>query len=246
MVVVLAGCGRVTEDPARPDASAPPPDVAPPDAAVPEVAVVDRSCADVKQRLATSADGVHWIDPDLEDPALRPFQVFCAGMATPAPVEYLELVHTSPRDAAPTSNFTDYVTGATCPCGTVTLVYTKARLDLASMTLMRASAFSVFTDASDLACTASSACRNPLFHFFGAAGSCANINDASGRANVDLRGTPFHVAADQAFIPFVKPAGYMSNGAYAIDSDRKTVGLSGGGHCGGFGALDGVRVEQDR
>src|SRR4051812_6954003 len=138
--VVAAACGQVPPGHGA-DASSPTDDAAPahtdPDAPV----ALDRNCADVKARLGTATDGRYLIDPDLDERSYTPFHVYCAAMATPAPREYLELVHTSsPSDAPPASNYSTHAGGVVhgswaCDCGVITMVFSKARLDLATMTL---------------------------------------------------------------------------------------------------------------
>src|SRR5688500_16955069 len=109
-MLVMGGCGAVdgsteaTPDASHLDATVEVPSI--------DAMVVDRSCSEVKARLGTSVDGVHWIDSDLEGTSYKPFQVFCAGMATATPEEFLELRHKSaPADASPASNFSTYATG---------------------------------------------------------------------------------------------------------------------------------------
>jgi hypothetical protein len=217
-------------------------------------AALDRNCVEVKARLATSADGLYWIDPDLGGPSYRPFQVFCAGMATPAPEEFLELARTSHPAEEPAANFTTYVTGPvhaswTCDCGVVTSLYSKLRIDPITLTVTARSAFAVFASTTQLACLMSKpGC--PGMSAYATAQSCNGNFDASGRGNVDLRGTPFHVAGTD--LSMFKRAedwnaswGFTSAGGAEIDETRKLVTLTGGGDCGGFGAFAGLPLAQD-
>jgi len=248
---LLAACGKIAPDPQdpAPDAGAavdPPPDPTP--------AVVDRSCVEVKARLATATDGAYWIDPDLDGPSYRPFRVFCAGMATPTPEEFLELARTSHPADAPTSNYATYATGAvhaswTCDCGVVTTLYSKVRIDPVTLTIGGSSKFAVFSSDTQLACLASkTSC--PGTTPYAVAMSCAGNYNDSGRANIDLRDVPFHVAGTSMAMfkraeDFNAGWGFTSAGSAESDETRKVVTLKGGGDCGGFGAFTGLVLAQD-
>src|SRR5580765_5946389 len=96
LAVIAGACGKVGNGGPTAPVDAAGVDVAvSADASDGMAAVVDRNCVDVKARLGTASDGVYWIDPDLSGTAYKPFPVFCGAMATPTPMEYLELVHTS-------------------------------------------------------------------------------------------------------------------------------------------------------
>src|SRR5690348_11955030 len=146
LLLTVAACGNIPaqpphHDPIAPDAAidSQAPDALQADAST--MQVLDRSCAEVKARLATSADGRYWIDPDLGGTSYKAFQVWCGDMATATPHEYLELAHTSqPSDAAPASNYSTYAMGAphaswSCNCGVATTLYSKLRIDPVSLTV---------------------------------------------------------------------------------------------------------------
>lgn len=221
------------------------------------VTAADRSCAEAKARLATASDGVFLIDPDLDGPLYSPFAVFCADMATAAPKEYLELRRTSqPGDAKPASNFATYAMGRphgvwTCDCGVATTLYAKVRIDPVKLLITNDVKFGVYSNSTDRSCLASMAnCPGPVA--FASASSCISTNNPAGAANVDLRDTPFHVAGVAGDVSMFKKyeefnsaLGYMSAGTAVIDAARKVVDLTGGGDCGGFGALAGLQLAQD-
>jgi len=251
LAALVAACGQIAPDPEEPAPDAAPPD---PPTADGMPAVVDRSCVEVKARLATAADGLYWIDPDLDGPSYKPFQVFCAGMATPTPEELLELAHTSRPADAPSSNYATYATGAvhaswTCDCGVVTTLYSKLRIDPITLAVSGRSTYAVYSSDTQLSCLqAKAGC--PGTTPYAVAMSCAGNYNDSGRANIDLRGVPFHVAGTDAAM-FKKAEdwsagwGFTSAGSAAIDDARKVVTLTGGGDCGGFGAYAGVVLAQD-
>src|SRR6185436_890460 len=154
LAALVAACGQIAPDPEDPAPDAAPPD---PPTADGMPAVVDRSCVEVKARLATAADGLYWIDPDLDGPSYKPFQVFCAGMATPTPEEFLELAHTSRPADAPSSNYATYATGAvhaswTCDCGVVTTLYSKLRIDPITLAVSGRSTYAVYSSDTQLSC----------------------------------------------------------------------------------------------
>jgi len=265
LLLSVAACGNIApttpgHDPA-PDASPPPVIDAPTaDTAMPPppdgaMAVLDRSCAEVKARLATSSDGRYWIDPDLGGASYKPFGVWCGEMATATPHEYLELAHTSQAsDSSPASNYSTYAMGAvhaawTCPCGVATTLYSKLRIDPTSLTVSGPASFAVYTSSTDLACMqAHAGC--PGITPYATAESCVTNYDASGRSNVDLRDVPFHVAGTDTSMfkkneDFNSAWGFTSAGTATVDGDRKLVSLTGGGDCGGFGAVTGLVLAQD-
>jgi hypothetical protein len=219
------------------------------DAAVPDAeldipdTVVDRNCTDVKARLAIGSDGVHAIDPDLDGPNPA-FDVFCADMATAAPKEYLELARRAlPADPAPASNFTTFASGTphgqwTCDCGVATGLFAKVRIDPATLRVDATDRrFTVLADSTRKDCIRATAGCPPLEQFvqvFGAAASCVDVAGglhADGRANVDLRDLPFHVAPSATFAGF----GFAPSGTVTFDATRKVASMTGGGDCGGFG-----------
>src|SRR4029079_18206135 len=146
-------------------------------------------------------------DPDREATGVRPFEVFCAGMDTPAPKEYLELVRRSLPSDAPTSNYATYAGGPThgqflCPCGLIAMGFTRIRINPANLVVDvddRASA--IFTNSTNTTCLGQNTgvCQQsayPTVASYGVARSCMVGDASSGRANIDLRGMPFHIAGN--------------------------------------------------
>ena len=252
LVLSIGACGAVDGN-ATPDATSIGADAPSIDGAI---AVLDRSCAEVKARLATATDGAHWIDPDLDGTSYKPFRVFCANMAGPAPEEYLELARTSLPADEPSANYATFATGIphaawTCDCGVATTLYSKVRIDPVRLMLLSTSTFAVFSASTQLSCLQThSGC--PGTTPYAAAASCVTNYDASGRANVDLRDVPFHVVGTgtdtsmfKRYEDFNSGWGFQSDGSATIDDMRKIVNVTGGGDCGGFGALDGLPLAQD-
>jgi hypothetical protein len=252
-LVIAGACGRVRNGGMAEPGDAAVLDVA--GAADGMPAVVDRNCIDVKARLGAASDGVHWIDPDLDGSAYKPFRVFCGGMSTPTPVEYLELAHTSrASDAPPMSNFSTYGMGAphaswTCDCGVATTLYSKLRIDPITLVISSADMFAVFSDSTQLTCMQTNfGC--PGISPYATAESCIAQHFAGGTANVDLRDTGFHIAGTDASMfkrtEELDPGnGFTSEGTAVVDDTRKIANITGGGDCGGFGAVTGLQLAQD-
>jgi GON domain-containing protein len=245
--ILIAACGQVAHDPA-PETDAAPASDASPAADAPPAVVIDRNCTEVKARLGTAADGVHMIDPDREGVKYKPFAVFCAGMATPTPKEYLELVHKSaPADMA-TSNFSTYAMGVphaawTCNCGVATTLFSKIRIDPTTLIVdVDDRTYTVFANSTQVQClNTMPGC--PGVVPFAVAEACVTNFDASGRANIDLRDMPFHVAGTDTAM--FAGGGFTPAGSAMLDSDRKVGNLTGGGDCGWFGAASGLQLAQD-
>jgi hypothetical protein len=252
VLALVVACGKVD----KPLTDAAPPD-APPDAAVDATIdappVTDRSCTEVKARLSTATDGVYPIDPDGLGVSYKPFDVFCAEMASASPKEYLELRRTTPPSGTPSSNYATYFSVMVhqefqCPCGILTMVFTKIRINPVTLVVdVSDRTFAVFTTTTNAACWQTEpGCQNagyPVIPAYATARSCVTSDTMSGRANVDLRDMAFHVAGVDASM--FEPEGFLGAGVATIDTDRKQVDLQGGGDCGGFGAGRGLPLAQD-
>jgi hypothetical protein len=249
---VLAACGGVASpaiDAAAPDAAT---DAAL-DAATDAPAITDRTCAEVKAHLGTATDGVYSIDPDGLGVNYKPFQVFCAGMASATPKEYLELKRTTVPPAALTSNYGTYVTSADhgdlmCDCGALKMVFSKVRINPVTLVVdTEDRTLAVFTDSTQATCWQNTpGCHTNTFVIepsYAIARACVVEGDTSGRANVDLRDMPFHVAGTDTAM--FGPVPFAGAGTVTIDAERKQVSLTGGGNCGGFGAGAGLELAQD-
>lgn len=257
LLVGAAACGDVHApvvdaaiDGAASDA---PPDAAP-DAPVDALVVNDRSCADIKARAGTTTDGVYLIDPDREATGLRPFEVFCAGMNTPAPREYLELARRSLPSDPPTSNYATYAGGPThgeflCPCGLIAMVFTRIRINPTNLVVdVEDRAFAIFTSSTNATCLQQNiaVCQQsayPTVASYGVARSCMTGDTSSGRANIDLRDIPFRIAGNGTAMFMAEGSG--GAGTVMLDATRKQAAIQGGGDCGGFGAGMGLKLAQD-
>ena len=252
-LVVAAACGKVdnpVRDAALPDA---PIDAAVDAATIDAAPVTDRTCAEVKARLGTATDGVYPIDPDGVGVNYRAFDVFCAEMASAAPKEYLELRRTTLPAEPPSSNHATYFGGPAhgdfqCPCGILTMVFSKIRINPMTLVVdVDDRIFGVFTASTDAACWQNTAgCHSNgvlILPRYAIAQSCVTLDTASGRADIDLRDMPFHVAGTDSAM--FTPLGFAGDGTVTIDAERKQVSLTGGGDCGGFGAGAGLQLAQD-
>lgn len=247
-LVLLAACGGVAS-PAI-DASAPDTAI---DAALDAAVITDRSCAEVKAHLGTATDGVYSIDPDGLGVLYKPFEVFCAAMASATPKEYLELRRTTVPPAPLTSNYGTYVTSVDhgdlmCDCGVLKMVFSKVRIDPLTLVVdTEDRTFAVFTDSAQATCWQSKpGCHTDTFVIepsYAIARACVAAGDDSGRANVDLRDMPFHLSGTDSSM--FMPTGFAATGTPDIDPERKQVNLTGGGNCGGFGAAMGLQLAQD-
>jgi GON domain len=256
-LIVIASCGDPGGNFKQPATDAPATDDAP-DAPAPIDAPValDRNCGEVKSRLATSTDGRYWIDPDLDGTSYKPFEVYCAGMGTPTPAEYLELARTSLPGDVSLVNYSTYATGAphgawTCDCGVATALHTKVRINPVTLVVTTSAMFTVFSTDTNLVCLQNNAtCGSAGAPVYAVARSCSGNFDATRRANVDLRDTPFHIAGTNPSMfkraeDFDPTYGFTSAGTAEIDTTRKVVTTTGGGDCGGFGAYAGLPLAQD-
>lgn len=193
-----------------------------PDVAVDEVADVmknlPRSCRELKS-AGINTDGVYAIDLDGPGPK-RPLNIYCRNMMTVDPSEYLELPANA--DAGlPNSNFSGWVTNA--PPGvcasepTRTVWFERVRLNIEVMRI----------EVTDT--TFAHPLTGPYQPIaYALAGSCVNLGDRSGRANVNLVGTPLRIASSTQF----GAVGYGAAGDAVFSADRKRVDLSGGGYSG--------------
>jgi hypothetical protein len=187
------------------------------------------------------------IDPDAAG-SLKPFTVYCKDITTTQPIEFLTLVNvTNPNDATVVStmtgsNISAWAVGTagatTCMCSpNVVRAFTKVRLVLAGSTvsvLIQDHTFSSSNRPNDmpLGCdTGSCQAFDPKSESYGVASCCsenAGSQNPLGKANVDLRGTPFHVAPGETG----HRSGFGTAGTTTYSSDRKEVTITGGGSCG--------------
>lgn len=174
-----------------------------------------QSCEDIKLAQPAAGDGEYMLFL-LGDPGM-PWKAYCHDMAG-TPREYLPL-----RETGQTSNYSQYTAGGASPGTSVRTVYFKLRIH----------PFTQEVDTSDRTFATSTgqllhvgAVNSPITAMpYGTAMSC-DYGD-SGRANIDLRGTPFKVAPG-----FFEVAGWGQHGAQAYSFVDQVVSLTGGGYCG--------------
>lgn len=176
--------------------------------------------------LPTSCAGVHAADPLADDgnytlyiggdPA-KPWEAFCADMqATTGPVDYLPLV-----SVLADHNFSSYTAGGASPGTTVKTSYIRLRINPATLVVQIGDQRYATSSGSLSHSGAGPVTAMP----YGVAMSCGT---ATGRANIDLRGTSFAVADT-----------FGGGGSFfdtltntSIDPDKQYIDLIGGGLCG--------------
>lgn len=146
----------------------------------------------------------------------RPWTARCAGGLT-----YLPLVHTG-SDA----NYSQYKAGGYSPGQDVVTAYTAVRLDPASL-LVDVSDQTFSTSSGSLRGAGASVVTMP----YGVAMDCVSKQTATGKANIDLRGTSFTIR-NNVFVA----GGLQTASTVALASDAKVANLSGGGECGWMAA----------
>jgi hypothetical protein len=225
------------------------------------------SCADAKTRGA-KFDGNITIDPDGLGP-YKPFEVFCKDMDVDAttPKEYLTLVNTtdpSSANAKNGSNVSTFGMGSpstfTCSCPPDDVrAYNRVRIDVSKSPIKIITSDIKFSatnhpgdQPSSCEVTAGGAKCNffshPMYNY-GVGSSCVETpQTTTGRANVDLRGTPFHISmSEKGHLEGYQPFGstmYVNDGSGL----RKQAEVQGGGRCGmGFSGsqTDSLALEQD-
>ena len=164
-------------------------------------------------------DGVYTIDPDDIGPNPA-FPVYCAGMDSGTPREYLELPST-----APGANISRYVGNPSSQEATCT--YSKVRI--ADLMAMRIDS----SDQSFASCTGTSAIFGSVH--WGVAASCSSAVD--GTMNLDLTGTPFVLAYDRGVV--WEARGWVQRGEITRDEGPgRIVEATGGGFCGGMAVVE--------
>lgn len=173
--------------------------------------VLPGTCQDIRAAQPAAGDGdyVLYVGGD----ASRSWTAYCHDMAG-TPAEYLPLVQTGPG-----SNFSLYGAGGASQGTPVRTRYSRLRID--PTTLKVNTADSLFsTSEGSLSHSPDTVTSMP----YGVAMTC---DDSQTQANVDLRGTPFAVTADQ-----FAPGGFDFQGSAGYSEENQVVTLSGGGYCG--------------
>jgi len=192
-----------------------------------------RSCAEWQAR-GVGKDDTLIIDPDNDGP-VPPFSVFCYGMEGPEPLEYLELPHTD-ATGFPNMNTSTFSKPGddNCACpDSLSSSFPRVRLRVSDLTvLVDDRAFAVFL--SDPTCHIAQGTCEGEHMGFGEAADCRGAGIFTGRAEIDLGDTPFHISPAALFAAF----GYTAGGSVDISKDRKHASVTGGGFCGGYGPAD--------
>lgn len=239
------------------------------------------SCLDLLNRKGPLADGTYTIFPflaaqitdagtaeagahDAGDASAgpHPFPVYCLGMGTPTPTEYLTFAH-SALTGEMSSNFS--MAGAGGGCYTSTCVvgtplgdagtdtygddyvqFTRVRLLVPSLVIDPSDrTFAFPRDPTVAACWAalSGSCPALAQLVYGEADDCICSNpNVRGMANIDLRDTGFSLD------PSVN---YESNGSSefgdftSVSPDWTVINLTGGGCCGGYQAVGPMLLDQN-
>ena len=174
-----------------------------------------RDAAEVKQRNPGATDGEYMIDPDGPG-GNPPFSVYCYNMAG-TPKEYLTLVRTGEG-----TNYAMHKAGGAKPGTDLYTHYSKIRLNPSKLVV----------DREDITFSVSRGTVNGWTTFdYADAGDCIAPYSQQGRANVDLRDTPFRV--DPA-VQFGLGTSYQGAGSANYSTDRKVVDVTGGGYCGRY------------
>jgi hypothetical protein len=193
---------------------------------------------------AVYPDGNYVIDPDGTGP-IKPFVVYCLGMDTETPAEYLTLLHSS-ATGEPGSNFTMLAPGGACgtTCTGFYRQFTRVRLLPATLEVDSTDlTFGLPRDATETACWSKlgGACGATWQTLaWGNGWDCA-CSGANGTANIDLRDTGFSIDPAVTFTP----SGYNPTGSSMFDTARDTANVTGGGCCGGDGPPALVQLKQN-
>jgi hypothetical protein len=167
------------------------------------------TCQEVRDADPSASDGDYEIFPNG-----NAFTVYCHDMAG-TPSDYLTLANTGGN-----FNFGQYTAGGAVPGTTVKTNYNRVRLDPVNMII----------NIGDQTFSSSVGGVNhggPVTSMpYGVAMACVSSSNPAGRANVDLRGTPFFV--DDTFTV----GGYYGAGAATFSSGNQVVDVTGGGYCG--------------
>jgi hypothetical protein len=185
------------------------------------------SCQDIKTADPTASDGDYNIYPNNNTEG---FAVYCTGMSTATPKEYLNLVHTggpvpSFENTLPPSNSFNYsMLEANGSQFHVVTFWSKVRLDPVTLQIdITDTTFATIVSGSGskMLYAAAEACN--AFWIFGGTTSYANVN---------LVGTPFTVTPTQVWTYDV------SSSFVHRSANNQVVDLGTAGQCGGIQPAD--------
>ncbi|NTX01026.1 Vps62-related protein [Myxococcus sp. CA040A] len=173
----------------------------------------EKSCREIKNARPQAGDGEYTLH--LMGDAARPWKAWCHDMAG-TPTEYLPLPENGLH-----SNFSQYTAGGAAPGSNVRTVFSKLRINPVTLEV----------DTSDrrFATSTGALSHNGQANISTMPYATAMSCDwgGSGRANVDLRGTPFKLPAD-----YFVTSGFSQLGAASYSFVDQVVSITGGGYCG--------------
>jgi len=174
------------------------------------------SCADVKTLVPTAVDGTFTLA--IEGDPNKLWQAHCADLAG-TPTEYLTVSGTGMYNAGGSSPGTDVVT-----------TYTKVRIRLAPLAISIADRrFATSTGMIDHSNSGTMVTSMPV----AIAMDCVGNNSNTGAATLDLRGTPFSMAAGS-----FAEGGSQPDHTISLTDSNRLLAITGGGFCGWYGASD--------
>jgi GON domain len=182
-----------------------------PGAGYSQVGVLPATCQDIKTRFPAAPDSQYIILAA----GNKLMSVYCHDMAN-NPREYITLAQTGEA-----SNFSQYTAGGASPGTNVRTSFTRVRLD-PTLFIVDIGDLTFANSVGSLTHSGNEPVKSMPY---GAAMSCDPTND--GRANIDLRGTPFAVADTFQAAGFPDP-----NGAATVAPGEQVVELKARGFCG--------------
>ncbi|MCE9673220.1 Vps62-related protein [Myxococcus stipitatus] len=178
------------------------------------LAALPKTCQDVKNQQYLTKDGEYLLY--YEGERSKPWKAYCHGMAG-TPVEYLTL-----PESHLFSNFSEYAAGDHSPGTTVRTIFHKLRID---PTTLRVRAWDkTFTTSTGQLTHGPTGATVTVMPY---ATAMACTGGDSGRATVDLRGTPFILP----YAPF-HVDGWARAGTTTREPGDQVATLTGGGACG--------------
>jgi hypothetical protein len=170
------------------------------------------SCASILRANPDAGDGEYTLyhagDPE------RPWTAYCHSMAS-SPREYLSLPNTGPD-----ANFSQYTAGGASPGTNVRTRYSRVRIHPLQLSVEDTDM--TFATSSGLVTHSG---RDPVQSVHYALATSCN-RAPSGRANIDLSGTPFAIASSFCLV------GFLPAGTATLSQDGQVADLTGGGYCG--------------
>jgi hypothetical protein len=189
------------------------------------------TCQELKSANPSLTDGEYTLY--LGRAPNRPWTVYCHNMSG-TPAEYLTLVNTGGD-----SNFSQYTTGTSSPGTNVRTSYSKLRID----PVLRIDPITVKVNITDQTFASSTgellhAWREPLTSMSYATAMSCGTTQTEGKANIDLRETPFQVIPGQLLV-----RGNEAFGSVTYSPGNQVVDQTGGGNCGWTGLPGGAYSE---